>query len=123
MANRCLDRGFTAIIPPGMAAPASHQKWVELTHQPSGKRRIARKVPPWGRRAAFTTSPPDIPAPATRAPEAFERLLTRCGLPIDQHSAYSYTSRDGDLILPYDEAVAIARKFCATEPSTVLVQA
>jgi hypothetical protein len=56
-------------------------------------------------------------------PEAFERLLTRCELPTDQHSAYAYTARDGDLILPYDEALTIARKFCAVEPSTVLVRA
>src|SRR5262249_48310216 len=55
-------------------------------------------------------------------PDAFERLLTRCNLPVDKHSPYSYIARDGDLILPYDEAVSIARRFCAAEPATVLVR-
>ncbi len=55
-------------------------------------------------------------------PTAFERLLARAGLPVDQHSPLSYVARNGDLILPYDEAVAIARKFSAAEPATVLVQ-
>lgn len=37
------------------------------------------------------------------------------------NSPYSYTDRQGKLQFPFDEALELARKFCAAEPSSVLV--
>lgn len=54
-------------------------------------------------------------------PEAIDRLKTRCGLTTGQHSPYSYVDRHGQLHLPYDQAVEIARRFCALEPQAVLL--
>lgn len=37
------------------------------------------------------------------------------------NSPFVYTSRSGKLHLPFDYALDLARKFCTSEPSTVLV--
>jgi hypothetical protein len=55
------------------------------------------------------------------SPEALDRVCTRAGMTAGTSSPYSYTDRRGTLQLPLVEAVDLARKFCAAEPSTVLV--
>jgi len=55
-------------------------------------------------------------------PEAIDRLKMRIGLKPGQHSIYAYVDRQGLLFLPFDEALEIARKFCAVEPQAVLVK-
>lgn len=57
----------------------------------------------------------------TGAPAAIARLRERAGLPADPPSPWSYRDRHGQLHLPADEALAIARAFCAREPSAVLI--
>jgi hypothetical protein len=54
--------------------------------------------------------------------EAIDRLKTRVGLTPGTHSPYSYIDRQGLLFLPLDEALEIARKFCAAEPQAGLVK-
>ncbi len=53
-------------------------------------------------------------------PEPLERLKTRAGIPIEKSSPYAYTDRAGTIHMPFDEAVEIARRFCAAEPAVVL---
>ncbi len=53
-------------------------------------------------------------------PETIARLRQRAGIPKEGSSA-GYTDRHGTLHLPFDEALELGRKFCAAEPSTVLV--
>ena len=54
-------------------------------------------------------------------PEAIKLLRARLGIPEDQqHSWVAYTDRSGTLHLPYDEALDLAKKFCAAEPAAVL---
>jgi hypothetical protein len=55
------------------------------------------------------------------SPEALARVLTRTGMKADTRAPYSYTDRQGTLQLPFVEALDLARKFCAAEPSAVLV--
>jgi hypothetical protein len=55
-------------------------------------------------------------------PDAIDRLKTRISLKSGQHSPYSYVDRQGMLFLPFDEAIEIARKFCAVDPQAVLVK-
>jgi hypothetical protein len=52
---------------------------------------------------------------------AVERVKVRAGMDPKVNSAVGYTDRKGMLHLPFDEALELARKFCAAEPSTVLV--
>lgn len=54
----------------------------------------------------------------TRDPLA--RIRTRAGLPAETTSAYAYTDRSGMMHLPFDEAIEIARRFCAAEPAVIL---
>jgi hypothetical protein len=53
--------------------------------------------------------------------EAIARVKTRAGMDPSKESPYAYADRQGKVHLPYDEAVEIARKFCAAEPDTALV--
>jgi len=55
------------------------------------------------------------------SPEALDRVRTRAGMKAATSSLYSYTDRQGKLQFPFDEALELARKFCAAEPSAVLV--
>jgi hypothetical protein len=54
-------------------------------------------------------------------PEAIERLKARAGMDPKQHSPMGSVDRHGTLHLPFDEALDLGRRFCAAEPSTVLV--
>jgi hypothetical protein len=54
--------------------------------------------------------------------EAFERVRTRAGVAMTPHSPVAYFDRAKTFHLPFDEAIELARKFCAAEPSTVLVK-
>jgi hypothetical protein len=54
------------------------------------------------------------------SPAAIERVLTRAGIKDQQHDPVAFTDRQGTLMLPFDEALQIARRFCGIEPSTVL---
>jgi hypothetical protein len=54
--------------------------------------------------------------------DAFERVRTRAGVAMTPHSPVAYFDRAKTLHLPLDEAMELARKFCAAEPSTVLVK-
>jgi len=56
----------------------------------------------------------------TAKPEPFERVKTRARMPVGQRSAIANVDRAGVLHLPFDEAVEIARMFCAAEPAVVL---
>src|ERR1700739_2209774 len=53
--------------------------------------------------------------------DALERVKLRAGVPTMPNSAFAYTSRSGKMHFPFDYALELARKFCASEPSTVLV--
>jgi hypothetical protein len=55
-------------------------------------------------------------------PEAIDRLKARVGQPPGKYAAFSYVDRQGLLFLPFDEALEIAKKFCAVEPQPVLVR-
>jgi hypothetical protein len=55
------------------------------------------------------------------SPEAIDRLRSRAGLTVSTPSLASYVDRDGQFHLAFDEALELARAFCAKEPSTVLV--
>jgi hypothetical protein len=54
-------------------------------------------------------------------PEAVDRVRSRAGLPPGVVSPASYVDRTGQIHVAYDEALELARAFCAKEPSTVLV--
>jgi hypothetical protein len=54
------------------------------------------------------------------SPEAIDRVRTRAQLKSSQSSPYAYTDRQGTLHLPFEEALELARKFCAAEPAAVL---
>jgi hypothetical protein len=56
------------------------------------------------------------------SPEAIDRVKARAGMASGATSPVAYVNRQGSLRLPVDEASDIARKFCATEPTTVLVR-
>jgi len=54
-------------------------------------------------------------------PEAIKLLRERLGISEDQkHSWVAYTDRSGQFHLPYDEALDLAKAFCAKEPAAVL---
>lgn len=55
------------------------------------------------------------------APEAIERVRTRAGLTPDTPSLVSYIDRGGQLHMAFDEALLLAKAFCAKEPATVLL--
>lgn len=52
--------------------------------------------------------------------DALDRIRTRAGVPTGNKSYVAYTGRNGEVHVPIDEALEIARKLCAAEPSTVL---
>lgn len=52
--------------------------------------------------------------------DAIRRIKFRIGMDGDRRSSCSYADRRGLEWLPYDEALEIAKKFCATEPQAVL---
>jgi len=54
-------------------------------------------------------------------PEAIDRLRARAGIGAGQESPAAYVDRHGELHLPFDVALELGRRFCAAEPSTVLV--
>lgn len=54
--------------------------------------------------------------------EAVERIRARAGAAPNQNSPVAYFDRAKTLHLPFDEALELARKFCAAEPATVLVR-
>jgi hypothetical protein len=53
--------------------------------------------------------------------EGLERVTQRAGMPSMPNSPFAYTSRTRTMHFPFDYALELARKFCASEPSTVLV--
>lgn len=53
-------------------------------------------------------------------PEAIERVRIRAKMTVGEPSPYAYTDRQGIIHLPFEEALEIAKKFCAAEPSGVL---
>ena len=53
-------------------------------------------------------------------PEAIERVRIRAKIKGGEHSPYAYIDRQGITHLPYEEALVIAKNFCAAEPSAVL---
>lgn len=57
----------------------------------------------------------------TASPEAMDRLRVRAGIGASQESPVAYIDRRGQLHVPFDVALDLGRKFCAAEPSTVLV--
>ena len=57
----------------------------------------------------------------TCSPEAMERFLARIGLNAPLESPVAYVDRQGQLHFPFDVALNLGRRFCAVEPSTVLV--
>lgn len=54
-------------------------------------------------------------------PEAIDRIKERAGVSVASRSPVQYVDRKGRLHLPFQEALQLARQFCAKEPSTVLV--
>jgi len=59
----------------------------------------------------------------TALPEAIDRVRVRAGVESGKSSAHAYVDRQGKLHLPFEEALMLARRFCAAEPAAVLVEA
>ena len=57
----------------------------------------------------------------TAPPDAVERLKARIGMAAGPESFAAYRDRRGHVHLPFDVALDLGRRFCAAEPSTVLV--
>ena len=55
--------------------------------------------------------------------EAIDRVKAGAGVDPGNKSLLAYVDQHGEFHLPFDEALDLARKFCAAEPSTVLVRA
>lgn len=55
------------------------------------------------------------------SPDALTRVKDRARLDSTKHSPVTYVARDGKIHAPFDEALELARAFCAAEPNTVLV--
>jgi hypothetical protein len=55
------------------------------------------------------------------SPDAVDRVRSRAGLSEAATSPASYVDRGGQVHVAYDEALELAKAFCAREPSTVLV--
>jgi hypothetical protein len=56
----------------------------------------------------------------TGSPEALRRLRERARINPDYVSGVGYVDRFGKIHVPFDEALEIARAFCAVEPATIL---
>ncbi len=54
-------------------------------------------------------------------PEALERIKSRAGATTHGEPIYAYRDRFGMIHWPFEACVELAQKFCAAEPSTVLV--
>jgi hypothetical protein len=54
--------------------------------------------------------------------DALERVKDRAGIDRTKASPLAYVDRDGTSHTPFDEALELAKAFCAKEPSAVLVQ-
>lgn len=54
-------------------------------------------------------------------PESLERIKSRAGSTTHGEPIYAYRDRLGIIHWPFEACVELARKFCAAEPSTVLV--
>ena len=59
----------------------------------------------------------------TAKPEVLARFRARIGLPPKEVAYPGYVDRAGKVHLRFDEALELARKFCATEPGPVLLSA
>jgi hypothetical protein len=57
----------------------------------------------------------------TGSPAALERLKARAKMRAATPSRFQYEDRAGTVYVPFDDAVNIAKRFAAAEPSTVLV--
>lgn len=57
----------------------------------------------------------------TASPEALERLKARIGPDTNYDSPAAYVDRGGTVHLPFDVAITLAKRFCAVEPTSVLV--
>jgi len=53
-------------------------------------------------------------------PAAIERVRIRARIKDGERSPHAYNDRQGITHLPYEEALVIAKNFCAAEPSAVL---
>lgn len=58
----------------------------------------------------------------TGPPEAIERIRVRAAVEVGKNSPYAYIDRKGSLHLPFDDALVLARRFCAAEPAAVLAE-
>jgi hypothetical protein len=58
----------------------------------------------------------------TADPEAIDRIRVRAGVEAEKNSPYAYVDRRRKLHLPFDEALTLVRRFCVSEPATVLSQ-
>jgi hypothetical protein len=56
------------------------------------------------------------------SPEALDRVKARAGVASGNDSRIAYKDRSGTIRLPFDEALELARRFCAAEPAAVLVK-
>lgn len=54
-------------------------------------------------------------------PEAIDRVKARARMDPGSKSRLAHIDRHGKAHLPFDEALELARRFCAAEPSTILV--
>jgi hypothetical protein len=54
-------------------------------------------------------------------PEALNRVRLRAGIKEAKRSPNEYVDRSGRVHWPFDEALELARRFCAAEPKAVLV--
>jgi len=54
-------------------------------------------------------------------PEPFERIRSRARITDSAEPAYAYRDRFGVVHWPFDACIELAQKFCAVEPSAVLV--
>ena len=54
------------------------------------------------------------------SPDAIDRVKTRAKADVSKRSSAAYISRSGTLHLPSDDALELARMFCAAEPAAVL---
>ncbi|OGA01029.1 MAG: hypothetical protein A3I00_06470 [Betaproteobacteria bacterium RIFCSPLOWO2_02_FULL_64_12] len=55
-------------------------------------------------------------------PDALDRVKVRAGIDRAKHSPLAHVDRDGTSHAPFDEALDLAKAFCAKEPAAVLVR-
>ena len=54
-------------------------------------------------------------------PDALDRIKERTGFDRTKTSAFAYVDRHGTVHIPYTEALELAKAFCISEPSTILL--